>query len=112
MIVLGTKCYKNNFDSKLYEKMADFCNSSISYQIEDKDEYYEIVERVIEEPSKKELLEREKSELETWLRKHDYIGVKIATGRATISDYLEEIALMNEKANRINEIDKILNEHT
>lgn len=108
MIVLGTKCYKNNFNSKLYEKMADFCNSSILYQIEDKDEYYEIVERVIEEPSKKELLEREKSELETWLRNHDYIGVKIATGRASISDYQEEISLMNIKANRINEINKLL----
>ena len=57
-------------------------------------------------------LSAEKAKLEAWLSAHDYIGVKIATGRATISDYQEEIALMNIKANRINEIDKLLNEHT
>ena len=112
MIGLGAKCYKNNFDSRLYVKMADFCNSTMSYQIEDKGEYYEIVERVIEEPSKKELLEREKSELETWLKNHDYVGTKIATGRASISECADVIAEMNVKANRINEIDKLLNEHT
>lgn len=67
-----------------------------------------------EEEGRKRLFElsSEKQELEQWLRKHDYIGVKVATGRATISDYQEEIALMNIKANRINEIDKLLNEHT
>ena len=51
----------------------------------------------------------EKAELEVWLRNHDYIGVKIATGRATIDDYADEIAMMNEKAERINEIDAMLN---
>ena len=108
MIELGTKCYKDNFDSKLYVRMADFCNSTMSYQIEDKGEYYEIVERVIEEPSKKELLEREKAELEAWLSAHDYIGVKIATKRATVEEYATEIAEMTEKAERINEINEVL----
>ena len=108
MIGLGAKCYKDNFDSKLYTRMADFCNSTMSYQIEDKGEYYEIVESVIEEPSKKELLEREKAELEVWLKDHDYIGVKIATKRASVEEYADEIALMTEKAERINEIDKEL----
>ena len=51
----------------------------------------------------------EKAELEAWLSAHDYIGVKIATGRATIDDYADEIALMTEKAERINEIDALLN---
>lgn len=109
MIGLGTKCYKNNLDSRLYTRMADFCNSTMSYQIEDKGEYYEIVERVIEEPSEKELLEREKAELEAWLSAHDYIGVKIATKRASVEEYADEIALMTEKAERINEIDRELN---
>ena len=108
MIGLGTKCYKDNFDSKLYARMADLCNSTMSYQIEDKGEYYEIVERVTEEPSEKELLEREKAELEAWLKAHDYIGVKIATGRATVEEYANEIAEMTEKANRINEINDLL----
>ena len=53
-------------------------------------------------------LSAEKAELEAWLSAHDYIGVKIATGRATIDDYADEIALMTEKAERINEIDALL----
>lgn len=53
-------------------------------------------------------LENEKSELDQWLHDHDYIGVKIATGRATVEEYATEIALMTEKANRINAIEEEL----
>ena len=51
-------------------------------------------------------LSREYEELEVWMRMHDYIGVKIATGRATVEEYADVIAEMTEKANRINEIRK------
>lgn len=61
-----------------------------------------------EEELRRKVLQTEKAELEAWLSAHDYIGTKIATGRATISDYQEEIALMNLKANRINEINELL----
>ena len=61
-----------------------------------------------EEELRRQALQTEKAELEAWLSAHDYIGVKIATGRATIDDYADEIALMTEKAERINEIDSIL----
>ena len=57
---------------------------------------------------RRQALQTEKAELEAWLKAHDYIGVKIATGRATVDDYSDEIALMTEKAERINEIDAIL----
>ena len=57
---------------------------------------------------RRQALQTEKAELEAWLSAHDYIGVKIATGRAIIDDYADEIALMNEKAERINEIDRLL----
>lgn len=50
----------------------------------------------------------EKEQLEQWLRDHDYIGTKIATGRATVEEYATEIAEMIVKANRINEIDEEL----
>lgn len=50
----------------------------------------------------------EKSELESWLKAHDYIGTKIATGRATVEEYATEIEEMTEKAERINEIDRLL----
>lgn len=43
-------------------------------------------------------------ELETWLRNHDYIGIKIATGRATIEDYADVIAEMTEKADRLEQL--------
>ena len=63
--------------------------------------------RLKAEEEKAKLIE-EKVELEAWLSAHDYIGVKIATGRATVDDYADEIALMTEKAERINEIDALL----
>ena len=50
----------------------------------------------------------EKEEIESWLKNHDYIGTKIATGRATVEEYATEIAEMTEKAERINEIDTLL----
>ena len=61
-----------------------------------------------EEELRRQALQTEKAELEAWLKAHDYIGVKIATGRAIIDDYADEIALMTEKAERINEIDALL----
>ena len=61
-----------------------------------------------EEELKRQALQTEKAELETWLSAHDYIGVKIATKRATIEEYATEIAEMTEKANRINEINDLL----
>ena len=56
----------------------------------------------------REELIAEKAELEAWLKAHDYIGTKIATKRATIEEYATEIEEMTEKANRINEIEAIL----
>ena len=61
-----------------------------------------------EEELKRQALVEEKAQLETWLKEHDYIGTKIATGRATIEEYEIEIAEMKEKAERINEIDRLL----
>ena len=61
-----------------------------------------------EEELRRQALQTEKAELEAWLKAHDYIGVKIATKRATIEEYANEIAEMTEKANRINEINELL----
>ena len=61
-----------------------------------------------EEDLRRQALRTEKAELEAWLKAHDCIGVKIATSRASIDDYADEIALMTEKAERINEIDVLL----
>ena len=61
-----------------------------------------------EKELKRQALVEEKAQLETWLKEHDYIGTKIATGRATVEEYATEIEEMTEKANRINEIDTLL----
>lgn len=39
------------------------------------------------------------------LREHDYIGTKIATGRATASEYATEIALMKDWEKEINTLE-------
>ena len=65
--------------------------------------------KLTEEELRKQNLLNEKAELEAWLKAHDYIGVKIATKRASVEEYANEIALMTEKAERINDIDKELN---
>ena len=61
-----------------------------------------------EEELRRQALQTEKAELEAWLSAHDYIGVKIATGRATVEEYANEIAEMTGKAQRINEINAVL----
>ncbi|MGP1419699.1 MAG: hypothetical protein ACTTJZ_07850 [Sphaerochaetaceae bacterium] len=53
-------------------------------------------------------LKAERTECERWLQEHDYIGIKIATGRATVEEYADVIAEMSAKADRINEIDGML----
>ena len=67
----------------------------------------ETIAKEKQDKTKQKLLS-EKAQLETWLKEHDYIGTKIATGRATIEDYATEITEMMEKAERINEIDRLL----
>lgn len=57
-----------------------------------------------------EALSIERKTLLNRLEALDYIGVKIATGRASADDYADEIALMTEYAGRINEIDSRLAE--
>ena len=102
---------------KLDEKkqLGDFSDFTTVYRVDGESVTYSNDGSVYVEPPKpteeelrKQALQTEKAELEAWLSAHDYIGVKIATGRATVEEYTNEIAEMTEKANRINEIDSIL----
>lgn len=97
-------------------QLGDFSDYTTVYRVDGDSVTYSNDGSVYVEPPKpteeelrKQALQIEKAELEAWLSAHDYIGVKIATGRATIDDYADEIALMTEKAERINEIDAMLN---
>ena len=97
-------------------QLGDFSDYNTVYKVDGESVTYSNDGSVYVEPPKpteeelrRQALQTEKAELETWLSDHDYIGVKIATGRATIDDYADEIALMTEKAERINEINAMLN---
>lgn len=86
--------------------------------VEAKEAYDETIREAYDETEKiqvyipyspEELAERqlkaERAECERWLQEHDYIGIKIATGRATVEEYADVIAEMSAKADRINAID-------
>ena len=96
-------------------QLGDFSNFTTIYKVDGESVTYSNDGSVYVEPPKpteeelrRQALQTEKAELEAWLKAHDYIGVKIATGRATVKEYATEIEGMTEKANRINEIDKLL----
>ena len=96
-------------------QLGDFSDFTTVYRVDGESVTYSNDGSVYVEPPKpteeelrKQNLLNEKAELEAWLKAHDYIGVKIATGRATVEEYATEIEGMTEKANRINEIDKLL----
>ena len=98
-------------------QLGDFSDFTTIYRVDGESVTYSNDGSVYVEPPKpteeelrRQALQSEKAELEAWLKDHDYIGVKIATGRATIDDYATEIAEMTEKAERINEIDALLNQ--
>ena len=96
-------------------QLGDFSDFTTVYRVDGESVTYSNDGSVYVEPPKpteeelrRQALQTEKAELEAWLKAHDYIGVKIATGRATVEEYATEISEMTEKANRINEIDKLL----
>ena len=96
-------------------QLGDFSDFTTIYKVDGDSVTYSNDGSVYVEPPKpteeelrRQALQTEKAELEAWLKEHDYIGVKIATKRATVEEYANEIAEMTEKANRINEINELL----
>lgn len=85
-----------------YAEFAVYCNKK-GLIIADRGDFIEAVEPP-PTPRKEELQARRVVYLAT-LEKLDYIGVKIATGRATVEEYAEEIEQMKIAAAAINEID-------
>lgn len=64
-------------------------------------EHWYLADKVPSRPRDVEI-RKEIRELQEWLSAHDYIGTKIATGRASIEEYADIISQMKEKAERIN----------
>lgn len=96
------------------KQLGDFSDFDTIYKIDGNSVTYSndgsvyVEQQPTEEELRRQVLLSEKAELEQWLNNHDYVGVKIATGRASISEYADVIAIMSEKAERINEINKLL----
>lgn len=66
-----------------------------------------------EKSEKEKQLEAYQTELrekEAWLASKDYIGTKIATGRATAEEYADVIAQMTEYAARVEELRALIEE--
>lgn len=59
--------------------------------------------------TERQLAIREYKNLITELKKYDYIGVKIATGVATIEEYSEQIAHCEELRARVRELEVVIN---
>ena len=96
-------------------QLGDFSDFTTVYKVDGESVTYSNDGSVYVEPPKpteeelrRQALQTEKAELEAWLRNHDYIGTKIATKRATVEEYATEIKEMTEKAERINEINELL----
>ena len=58
----------------------------------------------------REEIESEIRGLEQLMRSHDYIGTKIAMGRATREEYAEQIAQSEEWAQRVDQLRRELDE--
>lgn len=98
-----------------YTKVAEWCNQSCEYHIEDIGEYYAVIKNP--KPTQKDLLELELYQLHTYLNKTDYITAKLTevvdnmeeyeTMKAHYKDQLDSRAAARV---RIREIEKELEE--
>ena len=103
MLEIGSRDEVSDISDELFLEWAKICNEDGTKHIDLIGDYY--VVNINEDTPKCVALSDEKECLTRWLREHDYIGTKIATGRATVEEYSDVIAEMQEKAERINEID-------
>lgn len=101
--MIGTKFYKNNYDLNAYSSAAEWCNNN-NATIEDKGEYYEVVE--IKPPTQEELNEAEIQRLKAELSATDYKCLKYVDGAISESEYAEVKAYRAELRARINELER------
>lgn len=117
----GTDEISEDEYASIYVAVAQACNESGEYTIDCFNNRYTVrkvsdIEQIHydamsdEEKAEHDLkktrydLEVELTKCENELKELDYIGVKIATGRATIENYVNEIQRMNELAKRVEDI--------
>lgn len=101
--MIGKKFYKNDYDTDDYSKTAEWCNNN-NATIEDKGEYYEVVE--IASPTQEELNAMEVERLKSELASTDYKCLKYVDGALSESEYAEVKAYRAELRQRINELQR------
>ena len=106
MLEVGEVYKASEVSKETFAEWARICNEDGTKHIDLIDGWYFV--KANDPIPESVLLEDEMRVLEQWLRDHDYIGIKIATGRATVEEYAKEIEEMKKKAERINEIDRLL----
>lgn len=104
--MIGTKFYKPlETQEKLdeYSAAAEWCNSTQKATIEDKGEYYEVVE--IPAPTQEELNAVEIERLKAELSATDYKCLKYVDGALTDEEYAEVKAYRAELRAKINKLE-------
>lgn len=101
--MIGTKIYKKDIDLNAYSQAAEWCNNN-NATIEDKGEYYEVVE--IPAPTQEELNAVEIERLKAELSATDYKCLKYVDGALTDEEYAEVKAYRASLRARINELEK------
>lgn len=99
--MIGTKFYKSNYDLNAYSSAAEWCNNN-NATIEDKGEYYEVVE--IEPPTQEEINEAEIQRLKSELASTDYKCLKYVDGALSDEEYAKVRAYRAELRAKINEL--------
>ena len=104
--MIGTKFYKPlETEEQLneYSAAAEWCNEN-NATIEDKGEYYEVVE--IPAPTQEEINAMEVERLKSELARTDYKSLKYVDGALSESEYAETKAYRAELRAKINELQR------
>ena len=88
--MIGKTFAKPLTDLAEYSKAAAWCNQNGAH-IEDKGEYYEVVETIVPEPTAEEIKANRIAELKQNLAESDYAIIKIAEGVACKEEYADII---------------------
>lgn len=99
------KILKSEADEKAdeYSNVAEWCNESGEYHIEDDGVYYKVVKNP--EPTEEDIKQARIAELKQLLADTDYVVIKIAEGAATAEDYADVIAQRQAWRNEIRELE-------
>ena len=101
--MIGTKFYKDDYDLNAYSQAAEWCNNNKA-TIEDRGEYYEVVE--IPSPTQEELNAIEVERLKAELSATDYKCLKYVDGALSEEEYAEVKAYRAELREKINKLEK------